>query len=285
MAGYVKMFQSILDSTIWKQPAAITKVWLTMMAMSDRDGVVTAAVPGLADRAHVSIATAEKALGLFLAPDPYSKTPDNEGRRIEVVRGGWRLLNYEMHREMMSSDDQRTKNADRQQRWRDRQRNGVVTLRNTECDNTESDSLSSASSGPSGSPQGQTHAKSNSDAELWGAVAWLKAFGSAWLVKYNQLSYGCAGDSKACGALGELLERLPVAERMAAQAKAPEMFAEFFSRTDRVSVERRHPFAFFVQEWGALRVPRLAAASAPRDLKVGHHAAEVKPRPEGVVDL
>ncbi|HVZ89593.1 MAG TPA: hypothetical protein VHG72_21710 [Polyangia bacterium] len=173
MAGYVKMFQSILDSTIWKQPASITKVWMTMMAMADRDGVVTAAVPGLADRANVSVAIAEKALDMFLSPDPYSKTPDNEGRRIEAVRGGWRLLNFEMYREMMSADDQRTKNAERQQRWRDRHRNADVTLRNGQCDITEAESepgsLPPDLSRPSpGSGSGRAGAGSNAKAKAPG---------------------------------------------------------------------------------------------------------------------
>ena len=124
--------------------------------------------------------------------------------------------------------------------------------------------LSSSSPLPSRrspSPPDQTPARSKPLAEAWGAQEWLRAFGAAWLGKYKQLSYGSPGDSKACGNLGDLLERLPAAERASAQAKAPEMFAEFFSRADRVTVERRHPFAFFVQEWGGLRVPKLQVAA------------------------
>ena len=38
------------------------------------------------------------------------------------------------------------------------------------------------------------------------------------------------------------------------------MFAEFLGRTDPRTVERRHPFAFFVQEWGGLRVAKKPVA-------------------------
>jgi hypothetical protein len=120
VAGYVKLFGSILDSTVWKLPPAITKVWVTLMAMADRDGVVEASLPGLADRAKVPLRTCEKAVGLFLAPDPHSKSKDQEGRRIETVPRGWRLINFETYRELQSVDDRKQKNAERQRRFRER---------------------------------------------------------------------------------------------------------------------------------------------------------------------
>lgn len=133
MAGYAKLFGSILQSTIWDQPADIRCVWITMLALSDRDGVVEAAVPGLAHEARVSRPKCEEALALFMAPDPDSRTPDNDGRRIEKVPGGWRLLNYEMHQERKSAYDTRAQGAARQARYRTRHPDKVtlpVTLRN-----------------------------------------------------------------------------------------------------------------------------------------------------------
>lgn len=184
MSNYVKLFGSILDSTVWKLPPAIKVVWVTMMAMADRDGVVEASLPGLAHRAQVPLPTAEKAIGIFLAPDPHSKTPSNEGRRIEVVTGGWRLLNFEAYREKQSLDDRKTKNAARQQRFRDRQAQrdaavgaGVtppVTLSNaplrsvTPRDASCSDLLSSSGSGPPPKPPDQTRPPARSN---WGAIS------------------------------------------------------------------------------------------------------------------
>jgi hypothetical protein len=153
MAGYVKLFSSILDSTVWDTPPAVTKVWITLMAMADRDGVVSSSLPGLAKRARVDIATTEKALGLFMSPDKYSKTPDYEGRRLAVVEGGWVLLNYAKHRELMSREDAREKNAERQRRWRE---NHPVTPRNGEPLHVTlgdaNNDIASAASDPSASP-------------------------------------------------------------------------------------------------------------------------------------
>jgi uncharacterized protein YdaU (DUF1376 family) len=123
------------------------------------------------------------------------------------------------------------------------------------------DPVSSLSSSLRGSPPpDQTHARSENRAKLWGTGDWLRRFGSAWAEHYQQIAYGHPGDSKACASLGDVLGVLPESERLAAQEKAPAMFAEFLGRMDPKTVERRHPFAFFVQEWGGLRVPKKPVA-------------------------
>lgn len=119
MSGYTKLFPSILDSTVWHTPLATKVVWITLLAMADRDGIAEASVPGLARRAGVTREQCEDALACFLAPDPDSRTKDHDGRRIVEVDGGWRLLNSEKYREKASADERREKDAARQQRKRD----------------------------------------------------------------------------------------------------------------------------------------------------------------------
>lgn len=128
MSGYTKLFGSILESTIWLETPPIKVVWITLLAMADRDGVVEASLPGLAKRAGVDRSQCEQALATFLAPDPDSRTPDNEGRRIIPVAGGWRLLNYETYREKASADEGREKAAARKRRQRERQAASRVTV-------------------------------------------------------------------------------------------------------------------------------------------------------------
>ncbi len=113
---YVKLFGSILASTIWGEDQATRIVWITMLAMADRDGVVSASVPGLAHMAQVGVGECRSALKCLLAPDPESRTKDYEGRRIAVVEGGWVLLNYEYYRDKASAEEKRLKDAARQKR-------------------------------------------------------------------------------------------------------------------------------------------------------------------------
>ena len=118
MSTYAKLFGSIVHSTVWGEPLATRVVWVTMLALSDRDGVVEAAVPGLARAANVSVPEVEAALASFLSPDPHSRTPDNEGRRIAKCEGGWKLLNYEKYLFLKSKEEVREKDAQRQARKR-----------------------------------------------------------------------------------------------------------------------------------------------------------------------
>lgn len=114
MAGYTKLFNSILHSTIWSEPHETRILWITMLAMSDRNGCVNASIPGLARMAGVSIDQCKDGIQKFLSPDPYSRTPDNEGRRIEQIDGGWHLLNHGKYREMMSLEERREYNRRKQ---------------------------------------------------------------------------------------------------------------------------------------------------------------------------
>jgi hypothetical protein len=128
MPNYTKLFNSIVTSTIWTEDDKTRIVWITMLALSDQNGEVHSSIPGLARLAGVSIPDAEKAIAKFLSPDDYSRTPDNEGRRIATIDGGWELLNHAKYRRMASLADKKESTANRQRRFRDR--NATVTHRN-----------------------------------------------------------------------------------------------------------------------------------------------------------
>ena len=126
--GYTKLFSSIVTSTIWVESDRTRIVWITMLAMADRNGEIQASIPGLARLAGVPIPDCEEALAKFISPDPYSRTPDDEGRRIEKIEGGWSLLNHAKYREMASRDDSKAANTERQRRHREKEkRNATVT--------------------------------------------------------------------------------------------------------------------------------------------------------------
>lgn len=118
--AYVKLFESILASTIWAEPTETRIVWVTMLAMADRDGSVQASVPGLAHFARVSEASCRDALTCLMRPDPNSRTKANDGRRIAEVDGGWLILNYEDYRDRLDYEDKKEKDRLRQQRKRER---------------------------------------------------------------------------------------------------------------------------------------------------------------------
>ena len=128
MPNYTKLFNSIVTSTIWTEDDKTRIVWITMLAIADQHGEVQASIPGLARVAGVSVEATENAINKFLSPDLYSRTPDDEGRRIEKIDGGWVLLNHAKYRAMASKEDSKSSNAKRQKRHRDKlARNATVT--------------------------------------------------------------------------------------------------------------------------------------------------------------
>lgn len=115
---FVKLFGSILDSTIWAEDSDTKVVWVTLLAMSDQNGYVGASVPGLSARSGVPIPKIEEALAKFLAPDPYSRSQEHEGRRIVKVDRGWELLNYQKFRELRDKEKRREQFRDSKRRGR-----------------------------------------------------------------------------------------------------------------------------------------------------------------------
>lgn len=107
MNGFTKLFSTLVTSTIWQEDDKSRLVWVTMLAIVDKFGVVQASVPGLANIANVPMEDCLRAIEKFKSPDPYSRTKADEGRRIREVEGGWALVNFEKYREKGRSVDRR----------------------------------------------------------------------------------------------------------------------------------------------------------------------------------
>lgn len=109
MAGYTKLWSSLIQSTVWREDMHVKVVWITMLALSDQHGLVMSSVPGLADAARVSIGQCVEALDKLSSPDEWSRTKEHEGRRIEACDGGWLLLNHGKYRSMQDAEERREK--------------------------------------------------------------------------------------------------------------------------------------------------------------------------------
>jgi hypothetical protein len=118
MSSYTKLFSSIIHSSVWQAERHVKILWITLLAMKDRDGVVEASLPGLAAAAGISMDETKQALALFQAPDPYSRTKTDDGRRVREVDGGWFVINHDLYNERSSADDYKAKNAARMARLR-----------------------------------------------------------------------------------------------------------------------------------------------------------------------
>jgi hypothetical protein len=122
---YNKLFTKILDSSIWLEPDATRIVWLTCLAAMDETGFAQfAGTPNLAHRANVSLEAALEAVACLESADLNSSDPDNEGRRIERVPGGWMVLNAGKYRALVTRLAAKEQNRVRVARHREMSRIG-----------------------------------------------------------------------------------------------------------------------------------------------------------------
>src|SRR3990167_4075212 len=47
--GFTKLFAGLVHSTVWREDMHVKVVWITLLALADRNGEVLASIPGLAD--------------------------------------------------------------------------------------------------------------------------------------------------------------------------------------------------------------------------------------------
>ncbi len=92
--NYTILKSSIINSSIWNEDSDVRCVWITMLALRNKDGEIYASIGGLAHQARVSREKTADAIAKFLSPEDDSSSRD-DGRRIEEIAGGWRLLNHE----------------------------------------------------------------------------------------------------------------------------------------------------------------------------------------------
>lgn len=122
---YNKIFTKILDSSIWLETHPTRIVWFTFLAAMDEHGFAQfASVANLAHRARVTLEEAEAAVKCLESPDANSSDPDNEGRRIERVHGGWIVLNCEKYRVLVTRAVAQEKTRQRVARFRANKRAG-----------------------------------------------------------------------------------------------------------------------------------------------------------------
>lgn len=73
-------------------------MWITLLALKDKDGIVHNTELGLAHRAIVSVQECRDALKFLSSPDADSSNKAAQGRRIVPVEGGWQIVSHDKYR-------------------------------------------------------------------------------------------------------------------------------------------------------------------------------------------
>lgn len=151
--SFTKLFSSITESTVWAEPDHVRIMWITMLAMADRQGRIFSSIPGLAGRARVTVEQAEEALDKFLSPDKYSRTKKYEGRRITLIDGGWALLNYEKYRELRDNESDKERKREWARKHRAEIRLSASTIDQGRPESTQAEAEAEAEEETEGAPR------------------------------------------------------------------------------------------------------------------------------------
>lgn len=132
---YGKIFESIFDSTIISHGGDVVYIFISMIILSDKDGILPISIPAFSNRIAKSEEDIRTAIAILESPDPDSNSKEYDGRRIiplsEVTNGvenrGWFVVNKDKYREKASRLDKTEKTANRVRRFRDKKCNAHVT--------------------------------------------------------------------------------------------------------------------------------------------------------------
>lgn len=118
MNTYTKLSSGITKSSVWSEPYHVRVVWISFLAEKDMNGFVAASKSGMIRICNVTPEEFEDAVTVLESPDPDSRTPDNDGRRLQKVDGGWIVLNHFLYRDMLSGSPEAIKKRKQRERKR-----------------------------------------------------------------------------------------------------------------------------------------------------------------------
>lgn len=121
--SYTKLFSGIVTSTIWLEDSDTRVVWITLLALQDRYYEVHSSPGALARIAGVPPDKCNAALEKFMSPDPDSNNKAEGGRRVARVQGGWKIINGEFYRHLMSADERKEYKREKEHERREKIKN------------------------------------------------------------------------------------------------------------------------------------------------------------------
>jgi len=107
---YAKVFAQVLDSSLAEDYEA-RHVFIDLLLLADQDGIVDMTHDAIARRTNAPRDVIVSAIKKLSAPDPESRTPDADGRRIVLLDAhrdwGWRIVNYSVFRDIRNREDRK----------------------------------------------------------------------------------------------------------------------------------------------------------------------------------
>lgn len=120
---YAKVFTSMWDGSLYGKLEA-SAVLMACVTLCNAQGILDMTPEAIAGRTGWPVEFVKRGIDELEMPDPRSRTPDDDGRRIakldEHRDWGWLIVNYEKYRTLADPDTIKIQNKKRAQRYRDR---------------------------------------------------------------------------------------------------------------------------------------------------------------------
>ena len=95
---------------------------ITFITICDADGVVDMTPPAIAGKTSIPLEIIQKGIDILSKPDPYTRTPGEDGVRIALIDShrnwGWYLVNHEHYQKLQDSDMVRAQTKERVRKHR-----------------------------------------------------------------------------------------------------------------------------------------------------------------------
>lgn len=109
---YGKLFAQMYDGTLGtKGPWQALVTFQQLVILADQQGVVDMTIEAIARRTTIPLEIITEGIQALEQPDPHSRSPALEGRRIERLNEdrdwGWHIVNYAHYRAIRTQDERR----------------------------------------------------------------------------------------------------------------------------------------------------------------------------------
>jgi hypothetical protein len=98
--GFTKLDNRILQSSIMAEDPFTFKIWITLLAACGADGIAECSAMYLESICRIPIDQVKKSLEKLMSCDENSRSTNDDGKRIERVDGGYRIINYLKYRDL-----------------------------------------------------------------------------------------------------------------------------------------------------------------------------------------
>ena len=137
---YGKIFDSIYDGTLAEDWRALI-TFQQFIVLCDADGMVDMTPQAISRRTGIPIEHIKAGIEVLEKADKYSRTPEEEGKRIELIDEhrpwGWHIVNHEKYKNMRDADTIRAQTRERVRKHREKKRG--VTHGNAQKRHTDTD--------------------------------------------------------------------------------------------------------------------------------------------------